>query len=202
MSVDLWRGQFGNEYTARNTSATLGARWQLWTMLLPLVECRSILEVGANTGLNLQAIGDLTDAELYATEPNEMAREELCDWLPATHVFADTADSLGLPDRHCDLVFTCGVLIHVPPDKLLKSAQEIHRVSRRYIICAEYFAPSEEMVPYRGHNNALWRRDYGSLFLDNFSDLRCVAAPVFAWKRLTGLDNLTIWIMEKGRRPN
>lgn len=196
MTVDLWRGQFGDEYTARNTSATLGARYMIWRALLA-VECRSILEVGANIGLNLQAIGDLTDAELYATEPNDMAREELCGWLPATHVLPDTADKIGLPDKHCDLVFTCGVLIHVAPDKLLKSAQEIHRVSNRYIICGEYFAPSEEMIPYRGHKDALWRRDYGGLFLDNFPDLRCIAT-MFAWKRMTGLDNLTFWVFEKG----
>jgi hypothetical protein len=52
------------------------------------------------------------------------------------------------------------------------------------------------MIPYRGHDNALWRRDYGSLFLDTFSDLKCTA-HMFAWKRATGLDNLTFWVFEK-----
>ena len=53
------------------------------------------------------------------------------------------------------------------------------------------------MIPYRGHTDALWRRDYGSIWLDNFTDLHCQGA-IFAWKRMTGLDNLTFWVFEKG----
>jgi hypothetical protein len=90
-------------------------------------------------------------------------------------------------------------LIHVPPDKILASMKEIHRCSKRWIVCAEYFAPEERELPYRGQRNALWLRDYGSLWLDNFPDLTCIAT-FFAWKRMTGLDNLTFWLFEKGRR--
>jgi len=196
--AELWSGQFGDDYTARNKRSPLGARLNAWKMILPQ-GCRSVLEVGANVGQNLEAIAQISACEFMACEPNDYAREELANLSLTSerNITADTADKLSFPISHADLVFTWGVLIHIPPDKLLKSMQEIHRVSKRWIIAAEYFAPQEEMVPYRGQDNAMWRRDYGALYLDNFPDLRCDMC-MFTWKRMTGLDNLTIWVFEKG----
>jgi spore coat polysaccharide biosynthesis protein SpsF len=197
---DLWTGKFGNEYTARNRTLGVGARQTVWEALIPR-GCRSVLEVGANVGANLEAIANFSDCEIYACEPNDMARAELLqlDLAPEQHIRADYADKLSFPNETAEVVFTCGVLIHIAPDKLIASMKEIYRVSSDYIICGEYFAPSEEMVPYRGHDNALWRRDYGSLWLDNFDDLHCISC-MFAWKRMSGLDNLTFWTFAKGPR--
>lgn len=193
--TDLWTSPFGNDYTKRQ-AANISARRDVWQMVLP-PDLESVLEVGANVGANLEAMELCTEADFYATEPNDLAREELKSAELCAQVTADPAHKLSFDDNSMDLVFTSGVLIHIPPDKLAASMAEIHRVSRRWIIAAEYFAPSEEMIPYRGHDNALWRRDYGSLYLDQFPDLRCHAC-LFAWKRMTGLDNLTFWVLEKG----
>jgi pseudaminic acid biosynthesis-associated methylase len=193
---ELWTGEFGNEYTQRNSRETLEARRAMWEILLPK-GVESALEVGANVGLNLEAISQFSTAELYACEPNDMARAELHELLDHDNIRSDSADRLGWPDKHVDLVFTSGVLIHVPPDRLEASLKEISRVASRYVICGEYFAPSEEVVPYRGQSDALWRRDYGSLFMDACPDLHPLGT-LFAWKRTTGLDNLTFWIFEKG----
>ncbi len=192
----LWQGEFGDSYTRRNMNADIAPRRALWHAILP-PNLDSVLEVGANVGLNLEAIGQVSIADLYACEPNDMARAELEEVLPTTHVTADWARKLSWPDNHCDLVFTCGVLIHIPEKDLLQSMREIHRCARRYIIAGEYFAPTTEMVHYRGQDDALWRRDYGSLYMDNFPDLSCEAC-IFAWHRITGLDNLTFWLLEKG----
>lgn len=194
-ATDLWTGEFGNAYTERQVE-NIGARQQMWRMVLPR-HVDSILEVGSNVGANLEAISQFSTAELFATEPNAHARRQLIDSEICTQVTDDEAHNLRFEDDAIDLVFTCGVLIHIPPDQLAASLKEIHRVAHRWIICAEYFAPSEEMIPYRGQDNALWRRDYGSLYLDQFQDLRCHSC-VFAWKRMTGLDNLTFWVFEKG----
>lgn len=194
--TDLWIGEFGNDYTARNTRETVPARHDMWRTMMPR-HIESILEVGANIGLNLEAISQFSSAQLYACEPNDTARAELASILEPANIRSDFADKLGWPDNSMDLVFTSGVLIHIPPDKLEASLKEINRVANRYVICGEYFAPSEEMIPYRGHNDALWRRDYGSLFMDACPDLHPLGT-LFAWKRTTGLDNLTFWIFEKG----
>jgi pseudaminic acid biosynthesis-associated methylase len=193
-AMSLWASKFGDEYTQR-PQTSVEDRIGVWASLIPY-SCQSILEVGANVGANLEAIGQFSEARLYATEPNDEARKELYQ-LPLNCVTPDYADMLDFPNEAMDLVFTSGVLIHVPPDKLIPSMREIHRVSRRWIIAAEYFAPQEEMIPYRGTKDTLWRRDYGSLYLDTFSDLQCLGC-LFAWKRITGLDNLTFWVFEKG----
>jgi pseudaminic acid biosynthesis-associated methylase len=196
--MSIWAGEFGNEYTKRNRDVSAYTRVDIWQSLIPR-GCESILEVGANVGKNLEAINTFFHGDLMGTEPNDLAREELRR--VTLMITPDYADRISLETGAADLVFTCGVLIHISPDRLLPSMREIHRVARRYIVCGEYFAPSEEMVPYRGHNDALWRRDYGSLYLDNFSDLHCIAT-MFAWKRMTAFDNLVFWVFEKGPRWN
>lgn len=196
MSVDLWKSAFGDEYTRRNTG-NIPARLELWKALLPR-GCQSVLEVGANTGQNLEAISLISDCDMYAVEPNDLARSELegSGLVHPAKITGDSADNIRFPNKVADLAFTSGVLIHIPPDKLAAAMREIYRCAAKWIICGEYFRPSEEMIPYRGHNNALWGRDYGSMYLDLFPDLRTIST-VFAWKRQTGLDNLTFWVFEK-----
>jgi len=194
--MNIWATQFGDQYTERNTP-NVPARVQLWKMIFPR-GCASVLEVGANSGQNLEAISQISDCDMYACEPNALARAmlEAKEIVPPHSITADYADKIGFPDKVADLVFTSGVLIHIPPEKLERSMREIHRCAKRWIVCGEYFAPSEEMIRYRGKDNAMWRRDYGSLYLEQFPDLKCITT-LFAWKPMTGLDNQTFWVLEK-----
>jgi hypothetical protein len=118
------------------------------------------------------------------------------------HVTSEVIDGLGdaipLPDKAIDMVFTSGVLIHIHPDNLLVTCAEIHRVSRRYIACIEYFSDKPEETTYRGNSDVLFKRDFGGYWADNFPDLRLLGYG-FAWKRYSGLDNLTWWLFEKDR---
>lgn len=195
-ALDHWKSSFGDDYTKRNEINGI-ARLDLWEEILPR-ESTSILEVGANRGGNLHAIRFISGADLFACEPNDLARHKLASEsdYEIAGITADTADNLSHASNSIEIVFTSGVLIHVPPDKLEQSMREIHRVSRRWIICGEYFAPQEEEIKYRGHDGLMWRRDYGSLYMDLFPDLKCTKT-LFAWKRTTGLDNLTFWVFEK-----
>lgn len=194
-ALDHWRGSFGDEYTGRQADS-VNARREAWRELLPEDLIDSILEVGCNAGQNLEALGVLTCARLYGVDPNEAALKQAADKALVISTMVATADRLPCPKASMDLVITCGVLIHVPPDKLEQSMREIHRVSKRWIICGEYFAPKEEEIEYRGQSGLMWRRDYGSLYLDLFPDLKCVKT-LFAWKRTSGLDNLLFHVLEK-----
>jgi pseudaminic acid biosynthesis-associated methylase len=199
----LWRGEFGDAYNIRNavTDQRLAALTTNWARILNAsigAPPRSILEVGANIGLNLRALRRLTDAEFFALEPNAEAREVLVrdGVVPPERALDGIASSIGLPDAGVELAFTSGVLIHIHPRDLAASCREIHRVTRRYLVCIEYFSDKEEEIPYREHREALFKRDFGGFYLDLFPDLR-VLDYGFAWKRLTGLDNLTWWLFEK-----
>lgn len=201
--AEFWRGDFGNAYTDRNVASAeqLRARVAMWaeiwshTLSAPPA---SVLEVGANLGINLRALRAVTGARFYAVEPNEKARDILArdGVVEAANLRGGVASAIDLPDGVADFAFTSGVLIHVHPDQLAASLKEIYRCSSRWIACVEYFSDKPEMIPYRGHDDRLFKRDFGGLWLDTFPGLRTVAYG-FAWKRVTGLDNLTWWLFEK-----
>ena len=200
--VAFWRGQFGDSYAARNVAdpENLARRKAMWQKILAPMSPppRSILEVGANIGLNLKALGDLTSADLHAVEPNENARRTLAQSgvFPAPQIYDATATALPLQDAAVDFVFTSGVLIHIAPEDLLASCREMHRVSAKYIACAEYFNPTPVEIEYRGHHGVLFKRDFGSFWLDNFPQMEMIDYG-FLWKSATGLDNLTWWLFCK-----
>jgi pseudaminic acid biosynthesis-associated methylase len=201
--LQFWRGDFGDTYIDRNSAsvAHLRARVAMWAEIMATATGappKSILEVGSNIGNNLRALRTLSAAKMHALEPNAQALEVL---LKDKVVEADCAldgFAAGIPlaDGAVDMAFTSGVLIHIHPDDLLASCREIHRVSAHYIACIEYFSDKPEMIPYRGHNDRLFKRDFGGFWMDNFADLRLLGYG-FQWKRVTGLDNLTWWMFEK-----
>jgi pseudaminic acid biosynthesis-associated methylase len=199
----FWRGDFGDEYAMRNVrdAKALRERTAMWARVLaPLAGSppSSILEVGANIGINMAALGAVTGAELHAVEPNAHARAALAtSGLVAKDRLHDaTGDKLPFPDRSIDMVFTSGVLIHVAPERLEATCREMHRVAGRYIGCIEYFSVSPEEKSYRGHSGKLFKRDFGGYWWDLFPEMR-LAGYGFFWKRVTGLDDLTWWVFEK-----
>ncbi len=201
--VEFWRGDFGNAYTDRNNlkAEFLRARTAMWSAILRhtiAAPPRSIMEIGANIGVNLRALRALTDARFLAVEPNDKAREILAEdrIVAAADMRGGIASAIDFPDHCADMVFTSGVLIHIHPDQLAASMSEIHRCAGRWIASIEYFADRPTEIGYRGHSNVLFKSDFGSEWLDRYPELKPVAYG-FEWKRVTGLDNLTWWLFEK-----
>ena len=202
-TVAFWQGDFGDDYLARNpvTAERVERSSRLWSDILAATEpgslgpIRSVMEVGASAGANLLALAQFVPkARFFGVEPNHAARAQLVrsgvvDELDA---YRGLGDAIGT----VDLIFTCGVMIHVPPDDLLGFCRRIHEHAGRYIACIEYFAQEPEEKVYRGHAGKLWKRDFGSFWLDNFPDLVPLGCG-FAWKRMTGLDDLTWWLFER-----
>lgn len=198
-----WSSQFGDRYTERNAADETRLRrrtraWARWLDAFGSREPRTILEVGCNVGINQRALQRLTGAELWGVEPNDSARAKLVadGILPAERVIAGRGEALPFADASMDLVFTHGVLIHVHPDTLGQVADEMVRVSRRFILISEYFAADPEEKPYRGETGLLFKRDFGGYFLDRFPGLE-VVADGFLWKRTVGIDDATWTLLEK-----
>ena len=198
-----WSGDFGAAYTARNLASdqALRDRTLMWSRIGQSFQGdppKSILEVGPNLGINLRVLPLLYDASLHAIEPNPAARDTLLkeNVLPPENLFAGFGDSIPVPDASVELAFTSGVLIHVEPARLPATLDEIHRVSSKYILCAEYFSPRPEALPYRGHEGLLFKNDFGGLYMDRFPSLTLVDHGFF-WKRVTGIDDITWWLFKK-----
>jgi pseudaminic acid biosynthesis-associated methylase len=201
-----WKGAFGADYMARNVvdEPTLQENVTAFGRALDQSgsrgEIRSVLEVGANIGINLFALQRLLPgAKLSALEPNPAACERLRAATPLGLTDLHQADAYHIPapDGAYDLTFTKGVLIHVPPSRLLEAMREIVRVSRRYVLCAEYFAHQPTEVSYRGNTGMLWKRDFGREYLREHPGL-AVRGYGFWWNQeFPHLDDITWWMFEK-----
>jgi pseudaminic acid biosynthesis-associated methylase len=192
--LEVWVGEFGNAYIERNGDKTIQSRAAMWRRILRDITPGTILEVGANIGLNIRALQKVTGARLLAVEPNNAARRVLKT--VTDDAYDGTADKLWLANDTVNLVATCGVLIHIHPDDLADACAEMYRVSNRYIVCIEYFSDKPEEIEYRGQSGMLWKRDFGSFWMEQHPDLKLLDYGFF-WKRATGLDNLTWWLWEK-----
>ena len=109
----FWAGAFGNDYTQRNRGERLVAsNASLFRRLLAKVEApagMSVLELGANVGLNLIALRQLLpEARLAAVEINPEAVAQLRR-LAGVEVFHGSLLEFEPPQAY-DLVFTKGEL--------------------------------------------------------------------------------------------
>lgn len=199
--LDFWQGEGGDAYMRRNEPTTMEIARRQRSLSSIIAHCypkpSSILEVGSGPGMNLMAsIGIVNNVALYAVEPNLLARERLEKALGQyVEVFDGHAGAICAADASFDLCLTAGVLIHVNPDRLVDCMREIARVSRRYVLAIEYFAPQCEPVMYYGAER-IWRNDFGRLYRDE-----CGLRPVvhgFFWKEADeGYDSTVWWLMEK-----
>ena len=211
-NTDAWAGSWGDSYQERNASnwGSIKNRSRLFGDIFQAMETASkatpslpafpasVIEVGGGAGDNLRAIDMIYErsrqpVRLMSCDPNETARKAMAD--VATVV---PGDILALPygNNEADLVFTSGVLIHIQPTDIDRALSEIYRVSKRWILSIEYFNAVPDEVLYRGQSCMLWRRDWGEAWLAKFPDIKPIGNG-FAWKRTTGLDNLTFFLFEK-----
>lgn len=183
-----WAGPFGRDYTDRN-NVDPNTRIDGLRSVLDGLPVRWILEVGCNRGHNLAALQTLGYDDAVGVEPSLYARR----LAQAAGLAVDygTADTIPYYDTAFDLVFTSGVLIHVPPDHLNAALRELIRVSRRYLLAIEYAADEDTEVPYRGLDDMLWKRDYGHHYTQaGVTQIATGAGP-------KGFDGATWWLFEK-----
>lgn len=198
----FWEGDFGNDYVLRNmyTTESHASRCKFWANILSNIHTKveSVMEVGCNVGQNLKAISVLSNASLFGCDVNSKALDHciMSGILSQSNAIQCPAENLDIiASASKDIVFTSGVLIHINPSSLNLVTDHIVRIASKYVICIEYFADKEESVNYRGNDDVLFKRDFGSYYLDKYPELELVNYG-FSWRRDTGLDNLTWWIFK------
>jgi pseudaminic acid biosynthesis-associated methylase len=195
----LWAGEFGRDYAARNRGADLVAsNLALFERVLSRTQgISSVLELGCNIGNNLRALRSLLpDATLRGVEINADAAAEVAAWGQAE---VDVASIIGYTaPEPVDLAFTKGVLIHINPDRLADVYTSLTSASSRYVMVCEYYNPSPVEVHYRGHDHALFKRDFAGEILDATPGLSLVDYG-FTYHRdpVHPLDDSTWFLMER-----
>jgi pseudaminic acid biosynthesis-associated methylase len=195
----LWAGEFGANYVERNRGTDLVAsNTELFRKVLSAAEeVGSVLELGCNIGNNLMALrGLLPEADLHGVEINTQAAAEVERWGGATVEVASILE-YDAP-RTFDLAFTKGVLIHINPDRVRDVYAALVASSSRYVMVCEYYNPTPVEVTYRGHEHALFKRDFAGEMLDAFPELTLVDYGfTYHRDRTFPLDDSTWFLMEK-----
>lgn len=191
---ELWQGQFGDQYTLRNVD-TGDERMPFWRDVLSGIEVERVLEVGCNLGSNLRTLSSLLPPrQVYGIDVNESALAKVRASVPGVNASWSPARELPFRDGYFDLVFTTGVLIHQPVATLPDVMSEIVRCSKRYVLAGEYFAEQLTEVSYRGHQGALFKADFGGMYLRLFPELKLVRKGFLddaIW------DQVTWWLLER-----
>ena len=159
-----WAGEFGNEYVARNR-VEWEKRAPFWQRVIDITSAAEFLEVGVNAGWNLRAIRSVSDEiAMTGIDVNHAALLEAAG--AGFDVEAASANELlsVFGDNCSELVFTAGVLIHIPPEEIHEVMRQIAIASKQFVVAIEYPADREEEVNYRGNADMLWRRPYGDMY--------------------------------------
>jgi pseudaminic acid biosynthesis-associated methylase len=196
----FWAGSFGNDYIDRNISENyLAANLSFFSKAFKAADkLDSIIEFGANVGMNLRAIKLLYPGiDLNAIEINSEAATFLEKVAPTENIFRGSIFDFN-SDKKFDVCLIKGVLIHINPEMLNVVYEKLYQASNKYILISEYYNPSPVEVTYRGHANRLFKRDFAGEMLDKFADLRLVDYG-FCYKRDNAFpqDDITWFLLQK-----
>ena len=97
----------------------------------------------------------------------------------------------------CDLVFTKGLLIHIPPERLAEMYHKLYQSSDKYILICEYYSQTPVEIPYRDNDGKLWKRDFAGEMLNLYPDLELVDYGFVYHRDKNPQDDLSWFLMEK-----
>jgi len=196
----FWDGEFGTEYIRRNNGdVMLASNLDFFAKALRAARgIKTCIEFGANIGMNLRALKLLYPTqEQHGIEINAAAARELAQVIPSHHVHHSSILDFN-SEQTWDLVLVKGVLIHINPDALPQVYDKLVTASGKYLLVAEYYNPSPVAIPYRGHTDRLFKRDFAGEIMDRHPKMGLVDYG-FAYRRDPNFpqDDITWFLMEK-----
>ena len=196
----FWAGDFGTQYIARNQGdALLASNLNFFSKALRAArDIKNCIEFGANIGMNLKALKLLHPGlDAHAIEINAEATKQLGAVIPPPQIY-NTSILAFTPPQTWDLVLIKGVLIHINPDELPHVYDKLAAASRRYLLVAEYYNPAPVAIPYRGHTDRLFKRDFAGEIMARHPQFKLVDYG-FVYHRDPNFpqDDVTWFLMEK-----
>lgn len=195
----FWAGEFGDKYISRNSDADMiRSNIAMFSRILKRTDdISSILELGANIGLNLIALNQLLPKlDISAVEINENAVKALKD-IDNVKVEHTSILSYQATEKK-DFVFTKGVLIHINPEYLQNVYKIMYESSNKYICISEYYNPSPVEITYRGNKEKLFKRDFAGELLEKYPNLKLIDYGfVYHRDNYFPQDDMTWFLLEK-----
>ena len=196
----FWAGTFGTEYIQRNQGDELLAS-NLDFFAKSLSAARGVntcIEFGANIGMNLKALKLLYPAQKqHGIEINVDAARDLAQVISPDHIYQSSILDFN-PMQTWDLVLIKGVLIHINPDVLPQVYDKLFTSTSRYLLVAEYYNPVPVAIPYRGHTERLFKRDFAGEIMNRHPQMQLLDYG-FAYRRDPNFpqDDITWFLLEK-----
>lgn len=196
----FWAGQFGTDYIDRNNNQVLlSSNIHFFSNILSKMSKLplSVLELGANVGMNVKALKELLPESSFAgVEINKSA----CAQLEKVGCKVHNVSILDLELMESfDLVLSKGVLIHLNPDTLNTVYQKIYDLTNEWILLAEYYNPVPVAIDYRGHSDKLFKRDFAGELLSKYKDLELIATGFAYHLDQFPQDDITWFLIRKTR---
>jgi len=203
---NFWAGEFGDEYIERNNCAEQFASYlRFWSKIFKCSrsDIKSVIEFGANIGINLKAIKTLLPfVNLNAIEINKKACEQLAKIVEGGAILNDSILNAELNQKY-NLIFTRGVLIHINPDELDNIYERMYKSTNDngYIVIDEYYNPYPVSIDYRGEKDKLFKRDFAGELMNKYPSLELIDYG-FTYHRDGWNDDSNWFLMRKTVKSN
>jgi len=199
----FWAGEFGKEYIQRNQGdEVLASNLRFFSNALrSAYGFKNAIEFGANIGMNIKALKLLYPlADLNAIEINTIAANELQKIIPRSNIHNESILEFN-PQKTYDLTLIKGVLIHIDPEALEIVYDKLVASTNRYLLVAEYYNQTPVSVPYRGHRDRLFKRDFAGEIMDRYPFMKLLDYG-FAYSRDPEFpqDDITWFLMSKEKK--
>ena len=192
--VHFWKGEFGKEYTDRNSFKDFQTWDQNYVVKYGVSRVKmfedfigdldresKILEIGCNTGMQLRCLQTMGFKHLYGVELQQYAVEQSKQMSEGLNIIQGSGFDVPFKDGFFDLVMVNGVLIHISPDDLSKFMSEVVRCSNHLVMGIEYYSPELQAINYRGNEGYLWKADYKQIYLDQFPNMKIKKSQKYAY---------------------
>lgn len=151
-NTDLW-----NSYTEENKEKSQEELSNFIYHVSLGLNAKTVLEGGCNVGNNLSKFP--TSVNITGIDLNEKAIEIAKSKFSTFNFKVSSLQEIPFPDSSFDIVFTRGVLIHIPKEDMAQVVKELHRVSKKWIFNLEYFGEDGKMISWKRGEDLLWYRD-------------------------------------------
>jgi len=149
---ELWE-----KYTDENVGIIQDDQSKFIYFLSVAIGAKKICEVGCNIGNNLSDFPK--DSQVYGIDMSEYALEKAKNRYPSFKFKVANMNKIPFENSYFDLVFTRGVLIHIPSSEIDAGLKEMVIVSKKWIMNLEYFGKDGEMIEWSRGDELLWYRN-------------------------------------------
>tara|TARA_B100001540_G_C15594713_1_gene545738 strand:+ start:144 stop:773 length:630 start_codon:yes stop_codon:yes gene_type:complete len=133
----------------------------------------SILEVGCNVGVKISILQKIGFKNLTGIELNKGAYEIAMKNHPEISFINSDIEEFETKDKY-DLVYTCGVLIHLNPKIINSVIKKIVSLSNQYVFGFESFSEKLQEVRYRENLQVQWKQNFLESYTTNFPELNII----------------------------